>query len=131
MNTIHYFATENRWVAVAPGQFSETVTFCHSERQRYPLFASISFQTGSFIDPEWYERVENGDRISNYEEYTEARCNALLATLEFFGEYEPFQTPPAEVDTNLMQGFLAQVNKSERPEYVERAGRMIKNDLPF
>ncbi|GAB3715740.1 hypothetical protein GCM10027592_56420 [Spirosoma flavus] len=111
MNQIHYFKTANRYVAVAPGQFTETITFSQTLNERYPVYASIIFQTGSFLNQEYYERVESGYSPSNYAEYVATRYKAQAATAEFFGEYEQFRTPPAQVDESLMQGFLAFVNK--------------------
>ncbi|MVM42262.1 hypothetical protein GO730_38850 [Spirosoma sp. HMF3257] len=130
MNQIHYFRNENTFVAIVPGAFKETVTFFQFPNDRYPLFASIDFNTGKYFFLSFYEQIENGYSISNYIEYTTARRLVQAATIEFFGEYQQFQVPPVEIDSSLPQDFTAVTRK--RPTHIDRPNaHHLVNDLPF
>ena len=130
MNQIHYFRNESTFIAIAPGQFLETITHLHFANKRYPLFSSISLSSGKYHKVEFYEVVENNYVPSDYHEYTEARRKAQAATIEFFGEYQQFQAPPVEVDSSLPGGIS--VIGSKRPTHIDRPNaHHLINDLPF
>jgi len=129
MNQIQYFKHKNGSSFVAVSQeFSESVSFWHIGKS---VCARIDLEQNlTSIPCSYYQNQENDYRPCNREEYLKARYSAQVATAEFFGEFQQFQTPSVDPDPSLMQGFMAQVRKPG-PTVTLATGRVIKNDLPF
>ena len=133
MKPVQFFAHETGrfFTAIVEGQHCEKISYHEYTNSPGTLsFAQIEYTTGEYLRAGFYEVVENGFSLCSREAYLIARRKAQAATAQFFGEQEEFTAPPVEVDSDLMQGFVAVVNK--RPTHIDRPNaHHLINDLPF
>ena len=110
MKPIQFFTHKSgqRFVAVAPGRHFETIFFWDNG---LAFTARVESNKTPIAESGFYERIENGYQPCSRDTYVEARLLAITSLTSFFGDAAEFTTL--------------------RPEFVERAGRLIYNDLPF